>query len=79
MQGPELMVLYAALFIGVLLAFDGILQFFSRGNGGEEAINRRLRMLASGADPEEVLNLLRRRRPRTAWSGSRGCANGRRW
>jgi tight adherence protein B len=62
MQGPELMVLYAALFIGVLLAFDGILQFFSRGNGGEEAINRRLRMLASGADPEEVLNLLRRRR-----------------
>jgi tight adherence protein B len=63
MQGPELMVLYAALFIGVLLAFDGILQFFSRGNGGEEAINRRLRMLASGADPEEVLNLLRRRRP----------------
>jgi tight adherence protein B len=45
MQGPELMVLYAALFIG------------------EEAINRRLRMLASGADPEEVLNLLRRRRP----------------
>lgn len=62
MQGPELMVLYAALFIGVLLAFDGILQFFSRGNRGEEAINRRLRMLASGADPEEVLNLLRRRR-----------------
>ena len=62
MQGPELMVLYAALFIGVLLAFDGVLQFFSRGNGGEEAINRRLRMLASGADPEEVLNLLRRRR-----------------
>jgi tight adherence protein B len=62
MQGPELMVLYAALFIGVLLAFDGILQFFARGNGGEEAINRRLRMLASGADPEEVLNLLRRRR-----------------
>jgi tight adherence protein B len=63
MQGPELMVLYAALFIGVLLAFDGVLQFFSRGNGSEEAINRRLRMLASGADPEEVLNLLRRRRP----------------
>ena len=62
MQGPELMVLYAALFIGVLLAFDGVLQFFSRGKGGEEAINRRLRMLASGADPEEVLNLLRRRR-----------------
>lgn len=63
MQGPELMVLYAAIFIGVLLAFDGVLEFFSRGKGGEEAVNRRLRMLASGADPEEVLKLLRRRRP----------------
>jgi tight adherence protein B len=59
----QLMVLYTALFVGVLLAFDGLLQFFSRGQGGEEAINRRLRMLASGTDPEEVLRLLRRRRP----------------
>lgn len=62
MQGPELMVLYAALFIGVLLAFDGLIQFFSRGRHGEEEINRRLRLLASGADPEEVLRILRRRR-----------------
>jgi tight adherence protein B len=59
----QLMVLYTALFVGVLLAFDGLLQFFSRGQSGEEAINRRLRMLASGTDPEEVLRLLRRRRP----------------
>ncbi|MGH6921076.1 MAG: type II secretion system F family protein [Geminicoccaceae bacterium] len=59
----QLMVLYTALFVGVLLVFDGLLQFFSRGQGGEEAINRRLRLLASGADPEEVLRLLRRRRP----------------
>jgi tight adherence protein B len=58
----QLMVLYTALFVGVLLAFDGLLQFFSRGQSGEEAVNRRLRMLASGADPEEVLRLLRRRR-----------------
>jgi len=59
----QLMVLYTALFVGVLLSFDGILQFFSRGQSGEEAINRRLRMLASGTDPHEVLRLLRRRRP----------------
>ena len=59
----QLMVLYTALFVGVLLAFDGLLQFFSRGHSGEEAVNRRLRMLASGTDPEEVLRLLRRRRP----------------
>ncbi|HSA81557.1 MAG TPA: type II secretion system F family protein [Geminicoccaceae bacterium] len=58
----QLMVLYTALFVGVLLAFDGLLQLFSRARSGEEAINRRLRMLASGADPEEVLRLLRRRR-----------------
>jgi len=61
MQGSEFMILYLALFMGVLLIFDGIMQFLSRADG-EEAINRRLRMLASGADPEEVLRLLRRRR-----------------
>jgi tight adherence protein B len=59
----QLMVLYTALFVGVLLAFDGLLQFLFRGRSAEEAINRRLRMLASGTDPEEVLRLLRRRRP----------------
>ena len=59
----QLMVLYTALFVGILLVFDGLLQFFSRAQKGEEAVNRRLRMLASGADPEEVLRLLRRRRP----------------
>ena len=59
----QLMVLYTALFVGVLLAFDGLLQFLFRGRTAEEAINRRLRMLASGADPQEVLRLLRRRRP----------------
>ncbi|MGH6885998.1 MAG: type II secretion system F family protein [Geminicoccales bacterium] len=60
MQGSEFMILYLALFMGVLLIFDGIMQFLSRGDG-EETVNRRLRMLASGADPEEVLRLLRRR------------------
>ncbi|MGH6904316.1 MAG: hypothetical protein ACREIR_16410, partial [Geminicoccaceae bacterium] len=68
----QLMVLYTALFVGVLLAFDGLLQFFSRGPSGEEAINRRLRMLASGADPEEVLRLLRRRRPPSGMEGIPG-------
>jgi tight adherence protein B len=58
----QLMVLYTALFVGILLVFEGLLQFFAWGRSGEEAINRRLRMLASGTDPEEVLHLLRRRR-----------------
>jgi len=61
MQGSEFMILYLALFIGVLLIFDGILEFVARGKG-EETVNRRLRMLASGSDPQEVLRLLRRRR-----------------
>jgi tight adherence protein B len=61
----QLMVLYTALFVGVLLAFDGLLQLFFRGQSGEEAVNRRLRMLASGTDPEEVLRLLRRRHPQS--------------
>jgi tight adherence protein B len=61
MQGSEVMILYMALFIGVLLIFDGIMQIAARGKG-EETVNRRLRMLASGADPEQVLRLLRRRR-----------------
>jgi tight adherence protein B len=68
----QLMVLYTALFVGVLLAFDGLLQFLFRGRTAEEAINRRLRMLASGADPQEVLRLLRRRRPPSGLDGIPG-------
>lgn len=66
MNGSGLMIVYLALFIGVLLMFDGVVQLFVRRRGGEDAINRRLRMLASGADPEEVLKLLRRRRQPSA-------------
>lgn len=65
MNGAGLMVVYLALFIGILLLFDGAVQLL-RGREGEDAINRRLRMLASGADPEEVLKLLRRRREPSA-------------
>ena len=79
MQGSEFLILYLALFIGVLLIFDGILQFVSRGKG-EETVNRRLRMLASGADPEEVLRLLRRRRqPEGLERIPLSCASGTRW
>lgn len=65
MQGAELMVVYVALFVGVLLMFDGLVELVFRGRDRENAVNRRLRMLASGADPEEVLKLLRRRRQPT--------------
>lgn len=64
MNGAGLMVVYIALFVGVLLVFDGLAQLVLNRNG-EDAVNRRLRMLASGTDPEEVLKLLRRRRQRS--------------
>ena len=66
MDGSGALILYAMLFVGVLLAFDGFMQLTTGHRGDDdEAINKRLRMLASGADPEEVLRLLRRRRPRS--------------
>ena len=65
MNGAGLMLLYLALFVGVLLSFEGIMQLVLRRREGEDAVNRRLRMLASGADPEEVLKLLRRHRQPT--------------
>jgi tight adherence protein B len=62
MSGSGLMVVYIALFVGVLLVLDGLAQLLLRSRNGEDAVNRRLRMLASGTDPEAVLKLLRRRR-----------------
>lgn len=65
MNGAGLMIVYVALFVGVLLVLDGVAQLVFRSDEGEAAVNRRLRMLASGSDPEEVLQLLRRRRQAT--------------
>jgi tight adherence protein B len=61
MDANLLLVVYAALFVGVLLLVEGAVQFLmDLRQKPEQAINRRLRMLATGADPEEVLRLLRR-------------------
>jgi tight adherence protein B len=53
--------LSAALFIGVLLLFEGLLQLIVdlRGGPGRE-VNRRLQMLADGSHPKEILDSLRR-------------------
>jgi tight adherence protein B len=57
----HLLVVYAALFVGVLLLSEGVYHLIAGLRRTPEAIiNRRLRMLASGVDPEEVLKLLRR-------------------
>ena len=52
---------YIGAFLGVLLLIEGLAQLLGlRVSAGEQAINRRLRMLAKGVDSEEVLRLLRR-------------------
>ncbi|HET6467960.1 MAG TPA: type II secretion system F family protein [Geminicoccaceae bacterium] len=61
MGANVLLFLYALLFIGILLLVDGAFQLLGDPGGkADKAINRRLRMLASGSDPEQVLKLLRR-------------------
>lgn len=55
-------VIYALVFLGVLVAYEGSRQLLSRGENRSEARNRRMRMLASGKSEEQVLELLK---PRT--------------
>lgn len=50
--------IYVMLFVGVLLAFDGIRQFFYQGETDAETRNRRLRLLAQGTSAEEVFRIL---------------------
>ena len=58
-QSPVVMFsIYVALFLGVLLAFDGIRQALSRTESDSSALNRRMRMIKRGASTDEVLNLL---------------------
>ncbi len=57
--------IYLGIFLGVLLIFEGLLQAFSGGANKAEAKNRRLRLIAKGATPEEVLSLLKPRQ--TQW------------
>lgn len=53
--------LYAVLFIGVLLLVEGAYQLVVEVRAGPRAqINRRLQMLATGRDPHRVLAALRR-------------------
>ena len=51
--------LLAGLFVGILLLISGVGQLVRRGESAEEARNRRLRMISSGASNEEILALLR--------------------
>jgi tight adherence protein B len=50
---------YIAVFIGALLAFEGVRQLIAGGEAVGEARNRRMRMIAKGLSTSEVLSLLR--------------------
>lgn len=62
-SGSNLLILYAALFIGVLLLVEGLYQIVIDVRSGPRAqINRRMKMLESGSDPHQILQALRRKR-----------------
>lgn len=51
--------IYIGIFLGVLISLEGLRQMFSRSEGVKDARNRRMRMIAKGATPEEVLELFK--------------------
>lgn len=62
MLGP---ILYAMIFIGVLMIVEGIyLLFFGKKHSRESSVNRRLSLLEKGGDREEVLVQLRKEQER---------------
>lgn len=50
--------IHLLIFLGALVAFEGLRQLLSRGENREEAVNRRIRMLAKGKTSEDLLSLL---------------------
>lgn len=60
---------YVGIFLGVLMIFDGLWQILSRSDGKNDARNRRMRLIASGATTGEILGLLK---PKVAQWGLSG-------
>lgn len=50
---------YVGVFVGVLIAFEGLRQVFSRTESVAESRNRRMRLIAKGAQTEDILDLLK--------------------
>tara|TARA_R110002049_G_scaffold10127_3_gene50475 strand:- start:186169 stop:187137 length:969 start_codon:yes stop_codon:yes gene_type:complete len=60
MQSFSLNILvYVVVFVGVLFAYEGLLQLIFRRETRGEARNRRMRMIQRGASGDEILQLLR--------------------
>jgi len=52
-------VVYAIVFLGVLMAYEGLRQFSTRGESQTEARNRRMRLISSGKTEKEILDLFK--------------------
>lgn len=64
-----MILIYGGIFLAVLLAVEGLYMAFG-GGGKRKAVNRRLRLRASGKSSEEVMETLRRDTPEH--DGARG-------
>jgi tight adherence protein B len=53
-------IVYGVIFLAALLLVEGLYYLFADGRGGREAVNRRMKMLESGATTREVFETLRR-------------------
>ncbi len=66
---PLLLIIYGLLFVAAIMLIEGALQLKSVvHNPQKRAINRRLRLLDSGYDPDEIYRLLRRKRDDGGWA-----------
>ncbi|MFQ5772987.1 MAG: type II secretion system F family protein [Kiloniellaceae bacterium] len=61
MSLDPLVLFYGAVFLAVLLLVQGLYVLYADRRAGREAVNRRMRMLASRASTHEVFETLRRR------------------
>lgn len=52
-------VVYALVFLGVLMAYEGLRQFATRGETQSEARNRRMRLISSGKSEKEILDIFK--------------------
>ncbi|MBF9028951.1 hypothetical protein HKCCE3408_00965 [Rhodobacterales bacterium HKCCE3408] len=66
--GEARFIIFAAVFVGVFLAFEGIRNLLARAENRSEAINRRMKMQAKGKSDEEILGLIKARPRRGFWS-----------
>ena len=59
MLGEGRYVAYTLVFLGVVLAFEGLRHFLARGENRAEAVNRRMHMRSLGKSDEEILAILK--------------------